>query len=327
MDKKEIVSIWRAWQEVQEKKKLDPVGKEDDDIDNDGDVDSSDKYLKNRRKTIGKSMDKDDKEQKEGKIPPQFMKGKDKKDDDEEDDSDEKSDDKEEKGKKPEKGVNPFAKKKDVKESEESPYPSLDKKKREKKGSNLDDAGGPAAKLKGESVEDGEKEECPKCKGKGCDHCDDKGYHMKNEFFMTDEEILAELTDKDRATIAKRKQMRQNPSTAAKMKGRSSASKSAKADAIRGRRVEESELFSDEELAAIKEKAEGEPFMSTASAGEKKFYNDHKKSDKKYEDMEDRGEKDASDAGRAVKSQSPTRRGEKRSGDLSMTTPSKAKGQ
>jgi hypothetical protein len=36
--------------------KLDPVGKEDDDIDNDGDVDSSDKYLHNRRKAIRKAM-------------------------------------------------------------------------------------------------------------------------------------------------------------------------------------------------------------------------------------------------------------------------------
>jgi hypothetical protein len=25
------------------------------------------------------------------------------------------------------------------------------------------------------------KEECPKCEGEGCDHCDDKGYHMTNE--------------------------------------------------------------------------------------------------------------------------------------------------
>ena len=24
------------------------------------------------------------------------------------------------------------------------------------------------------------KEECPKCEGEGCDHCDDKGYHMTN---------------------------------------------------------------------------------------------------------------------------------------------------
>ena len=36
--------------------KLDPVGKGDDDIDNDGDSDDSDKYLKNRRKKISKSM-------------------------------------------------------------------------------------------------------------------------------------------------------------------------------------------------------------------------------------------------------------------------------
>jgi len=34
--------------------KLDPVGQEDDDIDNDGDVDSSDKYLKKRRSAIAK---------------------------------------------------------------------------------------------------------------------------------------------------------------------------------------------------------------------------------------------------------------------------------
>ena len=46
-----------AYQEVQEKaKKLDPVGKEDGDVDNDGDKDSSDKYLMKRRKAIAKAM-------------------------------------------------------------------------------------------------------------------------------------------------------------------------------------------------------------------------------------------------------------------------------
>ena len=40
------------------KKKLDPVGKEDKDIDNDGDHDKSDKYLLNRRKTVSKAMGK-----------------------------------------------------------------------------------------------------------------------------------------------------------------------------------------------------------------------------------------------------------------------------
>ena len=39
--------------------KLDPVGQEDDDVDNDGDVDSSDKYLKKRRSAIKKAMDEE----------------------------------------------------------------------------------------------------------------------------------------------------------------------------------------------------------------------------------------------------------------------------
>lgn len=47
-------------EELEEKKKLDPVGKADSDIDNDGDVDSSDEYLHNRRKAIKKAMKKDD---------------------------------------------------------------------------------------------------------------------------------------------------------------------------------------------------------------------------------------------------------------------------
>ena len=151
MDKQEIKSVWAAYLEVQEaKKKLDPVGQEDGDIDNDGDEDSSDEYLKNRRKKIGKAMKKDDK----------------KKDDD--DDAD------------------------DVKESEESPYPSLDKKKREKKGSNLEPAGGPADKLKG-AVGEAKKIERPKCEGDGCKHCDDTGYHMKEDY----EYFIESLTDEE----------------------------------------------------------------------------------------------------------------------------------
>jgi len=41
--------------------KMDPVGKADADIDNDGDVDKSDSYLKNRRKAIKKAMGKESK--------------------------------------------------------------------------------------------------------------------------------------------------------------------------------------------------------------------------------------------------------------------------
>lgn len=38
------------------KESLDPVGKEDDDIDNDGDVDKTDKYLHKRRQAVGRAM-------------------------------------------------------------------------------------------------------------------------------------------------------------------------------------------------------------------------------------------------------------------------------
>ena len=41
---------------VLEGKKLDPVGKADADIDNDGDTDSSDEYLHKRRAAIKKAM-------------------------------------------------------------------------------------------------------------------------------------------------------------------------------------------------------------------------------------------------------------------------------
>lgn len=46
----------RLLHDLMKEKKLDPVGKEDDDVDNDGDTDASDEYLKNRRKVIAKAM-------------------------------------------------------------------------------------------------------------------------------------------------------------------------------------------------------------------------------------------------------------------------------
>jgi hypothetical protein len=45
------------------KEALDPVGKEDDDVNNDGKVDKSDDYLKNRRKAISASMKKEEVEE------------------------------------------------------------------------------------------------------------------------------------------------------------------------------------------------------------------------------------------------------------------------
>lgn len=44
--------------EAKKAKKLDPVGKEDADVNNDGKVDNTDKYLKKRRHAIGKNIKK-----------------------------------------------------------------------------------------------------------------------------------------------------------------------------------------------------------------------------------------------------------------------------
>lgn len=56
MTKEFLEDIRSLMVENLEEKKLDPVGKADADIDNDGDVDDSDEYLHKRRKAIGKAM-------------------------------------------------------------------------------------------------------------------------------------------------------------------------------------------------------------------------------------------------------------------------------
>jgi hypothetical protein len=53
LEEKRIEVIRKVYGEA-----LDPVGKEDGDIDNDGDEDETDKYLHNRRKAIGKALNK-----------------------------------------------------------------------------------------------------------------------------------------------------------------------------------------------------------------------------------------------------------------------------
>ena len=303
MDKESIRSIWSKFLEVQEgmygKKKegMDPVGKADDDIDNDGDVDSSDKYLKNRRKAIGKAMKKDDeKEVKEG--------AKDRKDP--------KDPHGHKKAAQKPLNLNPNKTKKvktyegkmdDEEELDEGIGSMVAKKVR-----------GLAPKVThhGKPMKENEEEdevECPKCEGEGCDHCDGKGYHETKKEWVGKEGKNRRVAGGD-----KRKEM------------------------------EESNLFSDDELAALEEKmkhignppgnvpsdpAEPEKFMQTSSAGEKKFYDDHEKgNEKKYEDWEDTSEHDGVNAGRAVKSQSPARKGDNlKVGDNAMPTVKKVKGQ
>jgi len=55
-------------EQIDEKKKLDPVGKADADIDNDGDVDKSDKYLHARRKKVTKIINSKKKMKEEAEL-------------------------------------------------------------------------------------------------------------------------------------------------------------------------------------------------------------------------------------------------------------------
>ena len=50
------MASWEEFSRLLEAKKLDPVGKEDADVDNDGDTDSSDSYLKKRRSAVGAAI-------------------------------------------------------------------------------------------------------------------------------------------------------------------------------------------------------------------------------------------------------------------------------
>ena len=51
-------------EDAEMEEKLDPVGKEDSDVDNDGDTDSSDEYLKKRRAAVAKAIKKQKNENK-----------------------------------------------------------------------------------------------------------------------------------------------------------------------------------------------------------------------------------------------------------------------
>ena len=55
---------------LETKRNLDPVGKEDADVDNDGDTDSSDKYLKKRRLAVGAAIAADRKKKVEESLDP-----------------------------------------------------------------------------------------------------------------------------------------------------------------------------------------------------------------------------------------------------------------
>jgi hypothetical protein len=78
--------------------KLDPVGEEDEDVDNDGEVDSTDEYLKNRRNAISKAIEgEDEDEAKDEEQSEEEEESGSEEEEDEEDDQSSEEDDEEEK--------------------------------------------------------------------------------------------------------------------------------------------------------------------------------------------------------------------------------------
>lgn len=335
-DLQELMSIWQQV-EIQEKKKLDPVGQEDGDIDNDGDTDSSDEYLKNRRKKVSSSV-------------------KSQKDEDCDCDATEE--------KEPKKKV-----------SKKEGYGAT---KKEACGTSYSKKEGYGAKKEGKVV-------CPECNGKdgGCDHCEGKGYHMKEENVdeaMGDakhKEAVKHITDLgkknkmsvgqqrmhidnypnkyDKKTLAHAKTINSNqnrvesledmvlPTARTVAKWTEFSEKYDEVNSKGKKRPQDRPIGKSDEKppspGANQPKDMGgegnsefekhtygatppEGIMDKESPKSKQFYKDHQKSDPKWENLEDEGHDDVSKAGRGVKSQSPNRMGrDNRNGDSKVINP------
>ena len=140
--------------------------------------------------------------------------------------------------------------------------------------------------------DDDDKVECPKCKGKGCKHCDGKGYH---------EEAVKEEAPAD-------------PIKGAPMR------KGDKKNGDKSMAQDYPELT--REFAEVLERAVASPdkkhtkgatkpegLLDKESPKSKEFVDQHKV-DTAYTDFEEKGHDDVHKAGQAVKSQSPARRGD-----------------
>lgn len=282
-DLQELMSLWQQV-EIQEKKKLDPVGQEDGDIDNDGDTDSSDEYLKNRRKKVSSSV----KSQQESQQ-------------DEDCDCD-LTDEKEPK-KKVSKKEGYGTKKESSAAYGASQQKIADKKKKDAMSSSDKDKLGKLADL----MKKEGKMECPKCKGEGCDHCEGKGYHMKEEVESLEDMVLP--TDR---SVAKWTDFSE------KYDELNSKGKKRPQDMPIG----QSSIRDVDSNKQTKGATPPEGIMDKESPKSKQFYKDHQKSDPKWENLEDEGHDDVSKAGRGVKSQSPNRMGrDNRSGDTKVINP------
>ena len=110
--------------------------------------------------------------------------------------------------------------------------------------------------------DDGKKEPCPKCNGKGCEHCDGKGYHMKEENIEEGIPFMSKnggLLDKARAKLGdkeadRRVSSRKARDAAVKAAVASTMARSTKKEEVE---VEESNEFTDQLADRINDMGRG----------------------------------------------------------------------
>lgn len=161
--------------------------------------------------------------------------------------------------------------------------------------------------------DDDDKEECPKCKGKGCDHCDNKGYHMKEEA-PADPVKGAPMRKGDKKNGDKSMATDYPELTQEFVAPKSLGSEFAGV-------LERAVASPDKKHTKGATKPEG--IMDKESPKSKEFADMHKV-DNTYTDFEEKGHDDVAKAGRAVKSQASSRRGDNLGGGDSKS-PEKVK--
>jgi hypothetical protein len=160
---------------------------------------------------------------------------------------------------------------------------------------DIDDAD--MAMLNKKKKTDEAKTECPKCDGKGCDHCDDKGYHTEEAPADPVKKAPARKGDKSNADPAPKK-----------------VAEEADWLADLADKLDQLEAVMEKRNKQTKGATEPEGLLDKESPKSKEFVDQHKV-DNTYTDFEEKGHEDASKAGKATK-QSPARRGDQlNSGD------------
>jgi hypothetical protein len=125
-----------------------------------------------------------------------------------------------------------------------------------------------------------EETECPKCMGKGCDHCDDKGVHEEAPAAPV-KKAPARKGDKSNADPAPKK-----------------VAEEAEAEWLADLALQLDELNKADQTKGA---TSPEGIADKESPKSKEFMDMHKKSDKEIEDKEEQGHKDVVKAGKATK--------------------------